>query len=115
MRNLDLRGVCPALQPQAFPTYILIYTYERYNDFLSIFVDPWEFRVQYPLLFPSFVPELQAPPPPVGQPLVSNVAAYAVDVSWAPPVDYWHALAVTGYQVWCSSAALLRFGNKGTA
>lgn len=35
---------------------------------------------------------------------MSNVAACAVDVSWEPPVDYWHALAVTGYQVWsCSS------------
>ena len=62
---------------------------------------------------PPFVPRLQAPPPPIGQPFVSNVAAYAVDVSWKPPVDYWHALAVTGYQVWCcSSVSPLRSGDK---
>lgn len=47
--------------------------------------------------------QLQAPPPPIGKPLVSNVAARSVDVSWKPPTDYWQALAVTGYQVrvWC--------------
>ncbi|CAM9532082.1 unnamed protein product, partial [Ectocarpus sp. 12 AP-2014] len=41
----------------------------------------------------------QAPPPPIGKPFVSNVAAYSVDLSWEPPTDYWQALSVTGYQV----------------
>lgn len=56
---------------------------------------------------PSFclIPiDLQAPPPPVGKPIVSNMAACSADVSWEPPADYWHALAVTGYQVHASPA-----------
>ncbi|CAM9683580.1 unnamed protein product, partial [Pylaiella littoralis] len=40
----------------------------------------------------------QAPPPPIEKPLVSNVAACSIDVSWEPPTDYWQALAITGYQ-----------------
>lgn len=43
--------------------------------------------------------QLQAPPPPIGKPFVSNVAAYSVDLSWEPPTDFWQALSVTGYQV----------------
>lgn len=50
-----------------------------------------------PSPLPSSV-SLQAPPPSVGKPSLSNLAARSIDVSWEPPADYWDALAVTGYQ-----------------
>ena len=39
------------------------------------------------------------PPPECPQPNISNVAARSFDLSWLPPVDYWDALAVTGYNI----------------
>ena len=48
----------------------------------------------------------QAPPPPIKKPLTSNVAARSVDVSWEPPMDYWLALAITGYEASLTSDSL---------
>ena len=39
------------------------------------------------------------PPPECPQPNISNVAARSFDLSWLPPVDYWDALTVTGYNI----------------
>ena len=41
-----------------------------------------------------------APPAPLATPVVVNVAAASLDVTWVGPSDYWDALAVTGYAVW---------------
>ncbi|CAM9433410.1 unnamed protein product, partial [Hapterophycus canaliculatus] len=56
----------------------------------------------------------QAPPPPIGKPLVSNVASCSVDISWEPPPDFWQALAVTGYQVGWKSLASTPTGINGS-
>ena len=39
------------------------------------------------------------PPPESPQPNKYNVAAKSFDISWLPPVDYWDALTVTGYNI----------------
>ena len=40
---------------------------------------------------------------------VSNVAAKSMDVSWQPPMNYWRAATVTGYQI-----LVQRVGGNGT-
>ncbi|KDO15827.1 hypothetical protein SPRG_18636 [Saprolegnia parasitica CBS 223.65] len=50
-------------------------------------------------------------------PTLSNVAAHAMDVTWAPPSDIWQSLATTGYRVtWTdgSSTASVVVGNVTT-
>ncbi|OQR96547.1 hypothetical protein ACHHYP_15408 [Achlya hypogyna] len=50
-------------------------------------------------------------------PTLSNVAAHAIDVTWAPPGDLWQSLATTGYLVaWSSSSGAGSFvvGNVTT-
>ena len=39
------------------------------------------------------------PPPPPLRPLLSNIAARSIDISWNPPVDYWEAVTITGYKI----------------
>jgi Bacterial lectin/Fibronectin type III domain/IPT/TIG domain len=44
--------------------------------------------------------------PPIAplQPIITNVAARSVDISWQAPTDVWQALAITGYQIGYTAA-----------
>lgn len=62
-----------------------------------------------PLL--SYAASVSARPVPV----ISNVAAHALDVNWVAPSDIWEAMTVTGYRVsWkrCTDAAYSTTGNS---
>jgi hypothetical protein len=102
---LDVVHVVPEVElqcrlPAASPRWLENPTYPSivrvFNGRLLQLVD------EVPLL--SYAAPVSAPPAPI----ISNIAAHALDVNWKAPGDVWGSMTVTGYRVsWkrCSDAA----------
>ncbi|KAL4175222.1 hypothetical protein KRP22_000191 [Phytophthora ramorum] len=63
---------------------------------------------EVPLL--SYAAPVKTPPTPI----ISNVAAHALDVNWQAPVDVWMSMTVTGYRVAWKQCSESTFSPKQT-
>ncbi|KAH7476353.1 uncharacterized protein KRP23_7038 [Phytophthora ramorum] len=63
---------------------------------------------EVPLL--SYAAPVKTPPTPI----ISNVAAHALDVNWQAPVDVWVSMTVTGYRVAWKQCSESTFSPKQT-